>query len=244
MHALISTLSLFAAVAPPAPGHYSAHISWSQESSCSRSWASDQITASFVLDLASDGAVTACRGKQHRHASGSQERDRPERPSRYVMQEQQGFRGTWERDGDWIDVRLGLDPDACPQRRGYTNREPEPWHLRCKTARPAHDANLPAGSDLLACQWVDPVYSEELGYKIFGVMEGQWFLLGAGHGLRIQQHDQGFVAMEDVLSIRVARTPVRPDDWTRPVPPPSAPPADRPPNGLAPPAAAPPARAE
>jgi hypothetical protein len=204
-------------VSPALAGHYATDVRYHHESACSRSWDSYTSHTSLVLDVSDDGTATACRGK-HMDDVG------PE--SHLEMMEQQGFRGTWRRDGAWMDLDLALDDAACPQRRGYTNREPSPWHLRCVALSPTSGSASAVTLPVLGCQFVTPVYTEALGYEVEGVLPDPWILLGEGHGVRVVLDKGALMAnLEDRFVLTRAPAPITNDAWTAPfeAPEPAAP---------------------
>lgn len=188
------------------PGHYAADVRYHQESACSQSWDSYHAHGSLVLDLGADGRATACRGKHMTEVGPDY---------RMEMMEQQGFRGTWRRDGAWMDVTLALDDSTCTQRRGYTNREPTPWHLRCVALTPEANGGSPITLPVLGCQFVTAVYAEALGYQVEGVLAEGWVLLGAGAGVRVDLEQGALMAqLEDRFVLARPTTPITNDAWT------------------------------
>lgn len=194
------------------PGHYAMLTDYHQMSSCSRSYSNYHARTSLVLDLRRDGVASACRGKAEDHIGGSRSGSDP--PDTRRMREQQGFTGTWSRDGAWIDVALALADEPCPQQRGWLNREPKPWKLRCLAVLPKAHPKLPRPA--LICQ-IHGAPSEALGYQITDVLPGEWMILGGGKGLVVQQSDEPFGGPE--LSIRPASAAIRFDAWSKPLPP-------------------------
>lgn len=193
------------------PGHYSMLTDYHQMSSCSRSYSHYHARTSLVLDLRLDGVASACRGKAEDHIGGSWSGSDPPETTR--MREQQGFVGTWSRDGAWIDVTLELAHEPCPQQRGWVNREPKRWKLRCLAVLPKAHPTLPRPA--LICQ-IHKAPSEALGYQISDVLSGEWMILGGGKGLVVQQSDEPFGGPE--LSIRPASEAIRFDAWSKPLP--------------------------
>lgn len=191
--------------AEPSLGRFALSMRWHQYSSCSQSWDDTSVRTSFVLELGGGGVATACRGKRMDSAGPGYSQ---------AMEEQQGFRGRWVREGEELDVWLELDAEACPQRRGYTNREPQRWHLSCRELPPR--AGWPLPGKVLGCRFVDRAYTEELGYTVsLPGLEGEWMLLGAGDGLRVEYDGDEF-SYEPKLEVTWSPRPVLADEWTRP----------------------------
>lgn len=188
------------------PGRYSGSYYYHQFSSCSRSFSDYTARSSLTLDLREGGVAVACRGRRI---------DRVNPDGRMAVEEQQGFRGSWRRDDGTIDVELDLDDGSCPQRRGYSNRVPEPWHLRCRAFVSVDAAAGPLPGPALACQFATPVYTEELGYALPGILTGDWVFLGDGPGLRVL-YDNGGPLGDDRAWVRPARALIQNDEWTRP----------------------------
>jgi hypothetical protein len=193
------------AVVEVRPGHYAGSFRYHNFSSCSRSWSDYTARTSFVMDLGEDGVATACRGRRIDHAGPD---------FREAAEEQQGFRGPWRRDGDAIEIQLALDDAACPQRRGYTNLEPLPWHMRCRGLAPTEPGAGPLPGPVLACQFATRVYTEELGYALPRILSGEWMLLGDGHGVQALSDYRRFG--DEQAWVRPSSAPVLFDEWTRP----------------------------
>jgi hypothetical protein len=189
------------------PGRFASWISYENYSSCSQSWNKYHSISSLVLDVRPDTTVVACRGRYLHDIGGGH----GETPTEMLVREQQGFSGTWRRDGDWLDFALKVDDTACPSTRGYTNREPQDWHLRCKQPVAPDDANLPG--PVLACEFADPTYTEGLSYAMHGVLpKGEWIILGPGDGVEVYATYGDFDG--DSIQVQAASTPVFEDAWS------------------------------
>jgi hypothetical protein len=191
------------------PGRYAAAIRYRQESQCSQSWAVYQARTTFVLELEAGGTARACRGR-HALSQGGGWRSGTRDPPR-ALDEQQGYAGRWRPDGPWIEVDLPLSDQPCPQIRGYLNRAPDPWRLRCLALVPDRHPLLPG--PVLACRFAARVYTEELGYAIPGLLPGEWLVLGAGPGLRLEREELPYVGAGERTVVRAAEPPVEIGEW-------------------------------
>lgn len=166
--------------APPAAQTFASLTSFDQFSSCSRSWAHYTAKTAMVLSLQEDGTAQACREKRA---------DSVDPDTTWRTEDRLGMTGTWSRDGDWIDLSLRPGGGGCPGESVSTRPAPADWLLRCTQATPPAEADIPG--EPLVCRFTAPVYSESLGFQVFGLLPypGEWIVLGDGAGLSIVQDD-------------------------------------------------------
>lgn len=170
------------AVATRALGRFAVVVQHASHSSCSQSWGIYNASASFVLDLAEGGTATACRGRRSIDVGGGWD----DTPREFRQEEQQGLAGRWTRmRRGWIEVKLAPAAAPCSQVLPHTGVEPESWTLRCKVDSAAFDVPV------LACRISDEA-TNTLGYTARYGEEGAWILLGAGDGIVVDQHDDGY----------------------------------------------------
>ena len=189
----------------PASGRYALDERWMQFSQCSQSWADFAAHGRLVVELADDGSARACRSLAQRHTDPD---------ATFSHRERVGFRGAWSRDGVWIDVAVEpSDADAaCARMRDppAPALAPARWHLRCTEARPG-PGHATLTAPVLACRFVERAYTEELGYKTYRALPGEWVVLGPGDGLAITERDDGLQALgPETFQLTRATAPVDP----------------------------------
>jgi hypothetical protein len=172
----------------------------------------EDLTSSFVLKMETDGSATVCRGWRWLFNN-----DGPEVHSREHLREQLGYRGRWEKKGDWAELDLELDDGVCPNVAEYSHMVPNHatrWQLRCVAAfAPGHPAiTVP----LLVCRLGDgePAFGEDAPHVVDGVADSRFIPLGGGNGLRIRLDKKG----RDEPSRLVVTTSddlVQPNSWQK-----------------------------
>ncbi len=189
----------------PAAGRYALDERWMQFSQCSQSWADFSAHGRLVVELVDGGSARACRSLAQRNTD-------PE--ATFSHRERVGYRGAWTRDGVWVDV--ALDPSdadaACARMRepAAPALAPARWHLRCTEARPG-PGHATLTAPVLACRFVTPVYTEELGYETYRALPGEWVVLGEGDGIALTERDDAYVELgPQTFQLARATSPVDP----------------------------------
>src|SRR5690349_17899159 len=117
-----------------APGRYAVAIQLSRRGTHARNRVRESSTMSLVLELAADGAATACRGWDYAFTN-----DGPTVQSEDRFREQLGFRGRYQvRDGV-AEAELAVDNAVCSAIAEYTKGPPRrqsTMKLRCVVATP------------------------------------------------------------------------------------------------------------
>ena len=199
---------------PPAPGRYAGTLRIQAEGGCSESWAWVDARASVVLDLDPHGGATGCRGLDYKHEIGAQGEDTGERHDRL---EQQGLRGTWRADGEWLALDLSPDDRICSPVRTMSpgsgaEEKPPAWHLRCLIIDPIAAAELPGRT--LLCRFETPLYVDEVGYTTtVSSVPGDWIVLGPGPGIDVKVTEWALYQRDTTYT--AAAAPIVFDSWTR-----------------------------
>jgi hypothetical protein len=173
----------------PEPGSYAVSIRSSFSGGCSRSWTNGTTRAVIVLQLGADGTATACRSRvtSSTTTSMSFDDDGPGRSAGYrrYEEEQQGYRGRWQRDGAGIALAFHTNDSVCPRVFRGTTPPAAMWTMSCAAVRSHGEIDLPTAG--LACAFpTDASYYEYDGYALRPLIsEVQMTLLGPGHGWEI-----------------------------------------------------------
>jgi len=164
-----------------APGRYATAIQRTLQGTHAMQLVVEDSTASFVLDLAADGAATACRGWRYNLTN-----DGPEIQTDERFRDQQGYRGRYSVAAGIAVVQLGSDPAVCPVVResALELRRASAIELRCVLAVPRDHPALSA--PVLLCQWLDATTNEPAAHEVAGLAPDGWFVLGSGNGLRVR----------------------------------------------------------
>lgn len=174
----------------------------------------EDTTSSFVLDLNPDGTATVCRGWRYLFFN-----DGPRVHTTEHIREQLGYRGSWDRNGLWVIVKLTVDDDVCPAVRQYSQLIPNhasDWHLRGVAIEPIGHQVLTAPA--FVCQLAEnqAIFGEDEPHLVSGLLQGRWIVLGPGDGMRIKLVTNS-VRGEEVLTVRAANSDerVENDSWER-----------------------------
>lgn len=205
-----------AASAPSAAefgGRYAVDVVKTLKGTHARNWVREDGRASFVLSLNAGGEANACRGIRSLATN-----DGPNVHTRTDTASQQGYRGRWERKGEWLHVALNVDDSRCARQPLYDNLAPQRWLLRCRTLTPGEHSQY--GEPLLACALdneAEHQYRESFGYFVPEVIAGEWLLLGKGDGLRVDWHDDSVPpgANPSQVTLTPAKSRVEDDTWTK-----------------------------
>jgi len=197
---------------PFAPGRFANAIQKIRNAKHALQVIREDSTSSFVLDLSPDGTATVCRGWRYLFFN-----DGPRVHTMEHIREQFGYRGFWDRDGVWVNVKVALDDTVCPAVREYSHLIPNhanAWRLRALAIEPVGHSVLPAPA--LICQFIEnqAIFAEDEPHLVTGLLQGRWIVLGAGDGLRIKlvvNADTG----EEVLTLHAADSAerVESDSW-------------------------------
>jgi len=197
---------------PFSPGHFAVDIRKTIHGPVAIEVTSEITHASFVLDLSPSGAAEACRGvSKHSHL------DSMRAHKTFLLEEEQGYRGRWARQGAWIRVDFDLDSGVCPARRGHADLAPSPWHLRCLMVEPISRADF--RTPALACQLVDSAltYDEQAPYFLPSILPDTWLFVAEGNGA-LAHWTEGLRDLDDPPVVDVAPSPdaVEDDTWAKP----------------------------
>ena len=177
---------------PPSSKTFASTTTFDQLSSCSQSWSIYSARTAMVLTLSEGGKVRACREKvaESRDPDGV-----------WSTASRLGMVGRWSRDGDWITFTLRVQEGSCEGTHFSTRPDPDDWKLRCTQVTLPPDAGIPGRP--LVCQFTESVYTESLGFEVYGLLPypGEWIMLGEGAGLSIVQDDtSGWSSMETTFT--------------------------------------------
>jgi len=173
----------------PNLGTYAVSIRSTFSGGCSRMWTNGTAHAVTVLHLETGGAATACRSASTRSVSMSMWIDdndltRGERSNVHEDQ-QQGYRGRWQRDGAELALALVADDTVCTRVfRGSTPPAPT-LAMSCAAVRSRGELALPSGG--IACTVGTETYDYS-GHSLDGLAgdsSAQVTLLGHGFGWEI-----------------------------------------------------------
>jgi hypothetical protein len=164
-----------------APGRYATAIQRTLQGTHALQVMNEDSTSAFSLELAADGAATACRGWRYVFRN-----DGPDVHSEDNYREQQGYRGRYQLVDGVAEVELARDDTVCGhvfQGALALARAPS-VRLRCVLATPSR-GSLP-GAPVLLCRAADAPPPTELAPQLVeSLAPADWFVLGSGHGLRI-----------------------------------------------------------
>jgi hypothetical protein len=162
------------------PGRYAVAIQLSRRGTHARNRVRESSTMSLVLELAGDGAATACRGWDY-----AMNNDGPTVHTEDRFREQQGFRGRYQLRDGVAEAELVADDEVCPRVAEYAKGVPRratTMKLRCVLA--ASRGSVPG--PVLLCDWHDATTPEVEAFRIRDVVDKPWMVLGGGNGLRIK----------------------------------------------------------
>ena len=195
------------------PGRYAVAIQMSRRGTHARNRVRESSTMSLVLELAADGAATACRGWDYAMSN-----DGPSVHTEDRFREQQGFRGRYQvRDGV-AEAELAANDDVCPKigeyAKGVPRRSPT-MKLRCVLANPRGTS---LNSPVLLCDWYDATTPEVDAYRIRDVAAKPWMVLGSGNGLRIKVTGAppSLIGEPPRVAIEPAPIPIDASAWQHP----------------------------
>jgi hypothetical protein len=198
-----------------APGRYALAIQRSQRGTHARNRVRESSTMSFVLELAADGAATACRGWDYAMTN-----DGPTVATEDRFREQHGFRGRYTvRDG-LAHAELTADASVCAPIAEYLNGVPRratAMALRCVLAAPRGGSSS-VTNPVLLCDWQDPDAPEIAFHRVAEVAPRPWIILGSGNGLRIKVTGAPPSMIGDPIAVRAEPAPARieADAWQKP----------------------------
>ena len=197
-----------------APGRFANAIQKNRNARHALQVIREDTTSSFVLDLNPDGTATVCRGWRYLFFN-----DGPRVHTTEHIREQLGYRGSWDRYGVWVNVKLAVDDGVCPPVRQYSQLIPNhasDWHLRGLAIEPIGHPVLPAPA--FVCQLIEnqAIFGEDEPHLVSGFLEGRWIVLGAGDGMRIKLVTNS-VRGEEVFTVHPANSDerVENDSWER-----------------------------
>lgn len=186
------------------PGRYAVAIQYSRRGSHARNRVKESSTMSLVLELAGDGAATACRGWDYAFSN-----DGPTAQSEDRFREQLGFRGRYQvRDGV-AEAELVIDDGVCPAIAEYAKGAPRrqtAMKLRCVVATPR---NRPTAAPALLCDWQGGDTPEVDALRVRDAAPPPWLLLGSGNGLRIKVTGAMPKLIGEPVRITVEEAPAR-----------------------------------
>jgi len=171
------------AVAPFRPGHYATTVVRATHGTHALQVLSEDAASALVLDLASDGRATGCRG--WRYAAYN---DGPTVHTEEHLREQQGYAGRYTVVNGVAHLDLHVDDGVCPQIREHGSRgarRSAKVVLRCVRAEPRGRSALPAPA--LLCALHASGSSPELeAQRVPDLAPEPWIVLGSGDGLRLK----------------------------------------------------------
>jgi hypothetical protein len=198
-----------------APGRYVTAIQRMMQGTHAMQVLLENSTSSFLLELAADGAATACRGSRYLFRNNGPGIHTEER-----YREQQGYRGRYAVVDGVAEVTLVLDNAVCPHVfEGELALPRAPTvKLRCVLATP-HGTNQ-ISVPVLLCR---PTYGppdarpEELDPQVVEQLAPPgWFLLGSGNGLRVRVTGRpvgAHVGDPVMVTVKVADAPLGANAW-------------------------------
>jgi len=171
------------AVAAFRPGHYATAVVRATHGTHALQVLSEDASSALVLDLASDGRATACRGWRY-----DAHNDGPTVHTEEHLREQQGYAGRYTVVDGVAHLDLHIDDDVCPQIREHGSRgarRSAKLVLRCVLAEPRRRSALPAPA--LLCALRASGASPELeAQRVPDLAPDPWIVLGSGDGLRVK----------------------------------------------------------
>ncbi len=176
------------------PGRYAMLMRDSHTGGCSRTWTQSSSVIAVSLELAPGGRATACRARTSRTTMTSMEiRATPEGEGLFrspgslrTERAKNGYRGTWTRLGDAIDLVLQRDDRVCEPLRESSFAPPQTWRLRCAAVRTG-DATLALPGAGLACAVAAQPWEDNYGFTVRSLDNATalWMLFGPGRGWQI-----------------------------------------------------------
>jgi hypothetical protein len=159
--------------------------------------------------------------------------DRKSPPDVTEYVEQQGLSGEWHQREPWVLVTLRIDDSVCPPIRRGRVEGPKPWTLECVHLNPKPSlsdsesarAEMPT-IPVLACFHAELGWPHDLGYVLddpFGWQygngwdpprKGGWLMLGAGNGVRIDEHAFGGLDPNPTRTWQIATSPLSTSEWS------------------------------
>jgi len=181
------------------PGRFAVVIAGDRRGTHARNWVTETSRASLVLELASDGAATACRGWNYMMWN-----DGPTVHTRDRFREQAGFRGRYTVRGGVVEAELSADPTVCPSVAEYSlvPRRSTVMKLRCVRARRTK-LSIP----VLLCDWRDADTSEVTWLRVDGAAPSPWIVLGADPGVLVSITGAPFDLLGDPVQVAVEASP-------------------------------------
>ena len=164
-----------------APGRFATAIQRTRQGTHEVQVLAEDSTASFMLDLAANGAATACRGWRYNFTN-----DGPEVQTDERFRDQRGYRGRYTVTGGIATVELRADDAICGvvAESSYELRRAASLKLRCVLAAPRGHLTLTA--PVLLCEWLDTTAKEAAAHLVAELAPAGWMVLGTGNGLRIK----------------------------------------------------------
>lgn len=164
-----------------APGRFATAIQRTRQGTHEVQILVEDSTAAFTLDLAADGAATACRGWRYNFTN-----DGPEVQTEERFRDQRGYRGHYTVTGGVAMVELRADDTICPvvHESTYELRRAPSVKLRCVLAAPHGHPTLTA--PVLLCEWLAATTKEPAAHVVPELAPAGWMVLGTGNGLRIK----------------------------------------------------------
>lgn len=197
-----------------APGRYATAIQRTMHGTHALQVLKEDSTAAFLLELATDGTATACRGWRYEFRN-----DGPQVHTADHYREQQGYRGHYTVNGGEAEVVLELDSAVCPhifEGELALARAPR-LMLRCVVAVPPAATALTAA--VLLCKPEGDRPMELDPHVVESTAPAGWFILGSGNGLRVWVTGRPAGAQkgdEVKAALKTADQPLTPSAWSQP----------------------------
>lgn len=193
-----------------APGRYATAVQRTLHGTHALQVLNEDSTASFILELASDGAATAWRGWRYNFRN-----DGPEIHTEERYREQQGYRGRYVVVGGAAEVELSIDNSVCPHvfEGELALARVASMKLRCIRA-----TRGTTPGPVLLCQPIGSKPIELEPHVITQVAPPTWFALGSDHGLRVRLTGRPPGAQEGdeiEATVNVPEVALTPDTWTQ-----------------------------
>lgn len=130
----------------------------------------EELTSSFALELAPDGAATLCRNWRYLATNRGPQVRTEER-----IREQFGYRGRWHQAEDAVRVTLERDDSVCPRVEEYLElvpRHEDRWELVCRPVTAVDLPGVDAPMLLCASPFESPRFGEDEPHLVGGVRLG------------------------------------------------------------------------
>jgi hypothetical protein len=163
------------------PGRYSTAIQRAMHGTHGFQVLNEDSTSSFALELAADGAATACRGWRYEFRN-----DGPAVHTEDRYREQQGYHGHYTVKGGVAEISLALDNAVCPHvfEGGLALARAPSVKLRCVLTVQSGTNQLSV--PVLLCRPTEGKPAELDPYVVEQIAPASWFALGSGNGLRVK----------------------------------------------------------